>query len=214
MPFNPLRNEIDKIHLAKTGKTSEQIHSDLLRNEQEINAINAISGPSAYTQYKVNQDKQIESGISSILTGDLSLNKAQESVEGKSFWEQAGEFAFGDLTAKMVDADKETKNNINSATSIFKKTLTEGTIEESQKALGELRDKFNRIASSTLSAADKDSLRKSYTDMVEQVITINHAKRARENFDAHLSENTLQDREKFLSTFDATNKRLVGVIVP
>ena len=52
MPFNPLRNEIDKIHLAKTGKTSEQIHSDLLRNEQEINAINAISGPSAYTQYK------------------------------------------------------------------------------------------------------------------------------------------------------------------
>ena len=36
MPFNPLRNEIDKIHLARTGKTSEQIHSDLIRNAQEI----------------------------------------------------------------------------------------------------------------------------------------------------------------------------------
>jgi hypothetical protein len=214
MPFNPLRNEIDKIHLAKTGKTSEQIHSDLLRNEQEINAINAISGPSAtsgssaYTQYKVNQDEQIESGISSILTGDLSLNKAQESVEGQSIWKQAGDLAFGDLTAKMVDADAETKKNINSAASIFKKTLTEGTIEESQKALGELRDKYNKIANSTLSFVDKESLRKSYSDMVEQVNGINRSKRASKNFDAHLSENTLQDREKFLSTFDATNKRL------
>jgi hypothetical protein len=220
MPFNPLRNEIDKIYLAKTGKTSEQIHSDLLSNEQEINAINAISGPSAtsgssvisgpsaYTQYKIDQDKQIESGISSILMSDLSLDKAKQSVEGQSFLKQAGDLAFGDLTAKMVDADAETKKNINSAASIFKKILTEGTTEESQKALGELRDKYNKIANSTLSFVDKESLRKSYSDMVEQVNGINRSKRASKNLDAYLSENTLQDREKFLSTFDATNKRL------
>ena len=78
----------------------------------------------------------------------------------------------------------------------------------SKKALEDLRDKYNKLANSSFSYADKESLRKSYSDMVEQVNGINRFKQATKHFDAHLSENTLEDREKFLSTFDATNQRL------
>lgn len=204
----------DLIKLLNIQIPGSNSNSPRLNEVESLSRLKAVqsfaqsANQSFAPQYKVDQDKQIESVVSSILTSDLSLDKAEQSVEGQSFLKQAGDLAFGDLTAKMVDADAATKKNINSAASIFKKTLTEGTIEESQKALGELRDKYNKIANSTLSFADKESLRKSYSDMVEQVNGINRSKRASKNFDAHLSENTLQDREKFLSTFDATNKRL------
>ena len=219
MPFNPLRNEIDKIHLARTGKTSEQIHSDLIRNAQEIDDniirfLPFLSPNDPANTIDVTQDirynGQIESDISSILTGDSSLKKTEESYEAMSFWEKANEFMMqdSDMALPMVDLDKKTKNNINAAALILKNTLIEGTAEESQKALEELRDKYNKLANSSFSYADKESLRKSYSDMVEQVNGINRFKQATKHFDAHLSENTLEDREKFLSTFDATNQRL------
>ena len=130
MPFNPLRNEIDKIHLQNTGKTSEQIHSDLLKVDQEIANINAISGPSINVQ---KESESLQGNVKSLLEGNILKNFSTLTQAGSKFG----------IEFPKLELDEETNKNIDNASKALTRSLREGSLDESQKALAELKTRSN-----------------------------------------------------------------------
>jgi hypothetical protein len=163
MPFNPLRNEIDKIHLQNTGKTSEQIHSDLLKVDQEIANINAISGPSINVQ---KESESLQGNVKSLLEGNILKNFSTLTQAGSKFG----------IEFPKLELDEETNKNIDNASKALTRSLREGSLDESQKALAELKTRYNDAADSSMGSAQKEKLRKSYADIVDRVNQTNTIK--------------------------------------
>jgi len=200
MPFNPLRNEIDKIHLQNTGKTSQQIHSDLLRVDQEITNINAISDPSISLQ---KETESLQSNVKSLLEGNILKNFNTITQAGAKFG----------IEFPKLELDEETKKNIDNASQALTKSLREGNLEESQKALAELKGRYNDAVDSSMGSAQKEKLRKSFTDIVDKVNQANTSKIGEENLDGYYSQVPLEQREATLQNFNP-NQRLSLALKP
>lgn len=200
MPFNPLRNEIDKIHLQNTGKNSEQIHSDLLRVDQEIANINAISGPSISVQ---KESESLQSNVKSLLEGNILKNFSTITQAGAKFG----------IEFPKLELDEETNKNIDNASKALTRSLKEGSLEESQKALAELKTRYNDVADSSMGSAEKEKLRKSYADIVDRVNQANTIKISQDNLDGYYNEIPLEQREAALQNFNP-NQRLSLALKP
>ena len=144
----------------------------------------------------------IGKGVESILEGDIKANAADINASYRNITGDSGAYAIPNL-----ELDLDTKNELKESANVFNRILREGTIEESQKALSELRDKYNRISNSSLNGKNKELLRKSYTELVDRVNQINTSKLAKSQADAFFAENSLEDREKMLNTSNP-NQRL------
>jgi len=189
MPFNPLRNEIDKIHLEKTGKTSEQIHSDILRNEQEVAAINALTTPVVPVQEKLladnlgkflSVDSLLDTSLAGRLQGAYGVGKISDEKQ------------LGDVKGLSTSAD------ITKAASIFQKTLKEGSLQESLKAMDELYNKFNE-ASQKLEGKPLLDLQKAYADIIATAKTYNSVKQAKVNIDDYFANANVDQKQSVLN---------------
>ena len=200
MPFNPLRNEIDKIHLQNTGKTSEQIHSDLLKVDQEIANINAISGPSINVQ---KESESLQGNVKSLLEGNILKNFSTLTQAGSKFG----------IEFPKLELDEETNKNIDNASKALTRSLREGSLDESQKALAELKTRYNDAADSSMGSAQKEKLRKSYADIVDRVNQTNTIKISQDNLDGYYNEIPLEQREAALQSFNP-NQRLSLALKP
>jgi hypothetical protein len=140
--------------------------------------------------------------VESILEGDIKASAADINASYRNITGDFGAYAIPNL-----ELDLATKNELKESANVFNRILREGTIEESQKALSELRDKYNRISNSSLNGKNKELLRKSYTELVDRVNQINTSKLAKSQADAFFAENSLEDREKMLNTSNP-NQRL------
>lgn len=145
----------------------------------------------------------IGKGVQSILEADIQA--ANANVSTALAMGNARDLGF--TLPQIADIDLNTKNELKDSADILNRVLREGTIEESQAALSELRDKYNRVANSSLGSKGKDTLRKSYGELVERVNQINTSKLAKSQADAYFAENSLEDREKMLANPNA-NQRL------
>ena len=137
----------------------------------------------------------IGKGVQSILEADIQA--ANANVSTALAMGNAKDLGF--TLPQIADIDLNTKNELKDSADILNRVLREGTIEESQAALSELRDKYNRVANSSLGSKGKDTLRKSYGELVERVNQINTSKLAKSQADAYFAENSLEDREKMLA---------------
>ena len=145
----------------------------------------------------------IGKGVQSILEADVQA--ANANVSTALAMGNAKDLGF--TLPQIADIDLNTKNELKDSADILNRVLREGTIEESQAALSELRDKYNRVANSSLGSKGKDTLRKSYGELVDRVNQINTSKLAKSQADAYFAENSLEDREKMLANPNA-NQRL------
>lgn len=190
MPFNPLRNEIDKIHLAKTGKTSEQIHSDILSSEREVAAITAMQTPTIPIQEKLLGDSL---GKFLSLDSALSLSPAGKLQGTEGIAKISNENQLGDV--KGLSASSE----ITKAVSIFQKALKDGSLEESKNVMDELYNKFNE-ASQKLEGKPLADLQKAYSDIISTAATYNSVKLAKTSLDPFFAESTFQQKQAVLNS--------------
>jgi hypothetical protein len=137
----------------------------------------------------------IGKGVQSILEADIQA--ANANVSTALAVGNAKDLGF--TLPQIADIDSNTKNELKDSADILNRVLREGTIEESQKALSELREKYNRVANSSLGSKGKDTLRKSYGELVDRVNQINTSKLAKSQAEAFFAENSLEDREKMLA---------------
>ena len=137
----------------------------------------------------------IGKGVQSILEADIQA--ANANVSTTLAMGNAKDLGF--TLPQIADIDLNTKNELKDSADILNRVLREGTIEESQKALSELREKYNRVANSSLGSKGKDTLRKSYGELVDRVNQINTSKLAKSQAEAFFAENSLEDREKMLA---------------
>lgn len=193
MPFNPLRNEIDKIHLAKTGKTSEQIHSDILSSEREVAAITAMQTPVIPIQ-----EKLLENSLGKFLSIDSSLNT---SLAGKL----QGAYGIGKISNENQLGDVKglsTSSEITKAVSVFQKALKDGSLDESKNVMDELYNKFNE-ASQKLEGKPLADLQKAYSDIISTAATYNSVKLAKTNLDQFFAQANPEQKQ---STLNALGK--------
>jgi len=142
----------------------------------------------------------IGKGVNDILAGGAK-------AEMLSPYENVSSSMLKGIEIPQISLDKGIQQEIKVSADVLSRTLREGSLEESQAALKELRDKYNNISKSVLSNKEKENLRQAYAGLVEQVNQINTFKLAKQQTDSFFSENALEDREKGLKDFN-TNSRL------
>lgn len=204
MPFNPLRNEIDKIHLAKTGKTSEQIHSDILSSEREVAAITAMQTPTIPIQEKLLEDSlgkflSVDSALSTSIAGKLQGTEGIAKISNEN--------QLGDV--KGLSASSE----ITKAVSIFQKALKDGSLDESRNVMDELYEKFNE-ASQKLEGKPLADLQKVYADIISTARTYNSVKLAKTSLDPFFAESTPQQKQAVLNSLGKTKDAVYNLRGP
>jgi len=188
MPQNPIIESLKKEGLYPTSQpTSSPIRELLGSSAQAVARARQAAAP-------FQAQLTIGKGVESILEGDIKANAADINSSYRNITGDSGAYAIPNL-----ELDLDTKNELKESANVFNRILREGTVEESQKALKELRDKFNRISDSSLSTKEKDALRKSYTELVDRVGQINTYKAAKKEADSFFSENSLEERERMLA---------------
>jgi hypothetical protein len=141
----------------------------------------------------------IGKGVNDILAGGAK-------AEMLSPYENVSSSMLKGIEIPQISLDKGIQQEIKVSADVLSRTLREGSLEESQAALKELRDKYNNISKSVLSNKEKENLRQAYAGLVEQVNQINTFKLAKQQTDSFFSENALEDREKGLKDFNANSR--------
>jgi len=141
----------------------------------------------------------IGKGVNDILAGGAK-------AEMLSPYENVSSSMLKGIEIPQISLDKGIQQEIKVSADVLSRTLREGSLEESQAALKELRDKYNNISKSVLSNKEKENLRQAYAGLVEQVNQINTFKLAKQQTDSFFSENALEDREKGLKDFNSNSR--------
>jgi hypothetical protein len=193
MPQNPIIESLKKEGLYPTSQSTTSPIRELLGSSAQAVA-RARQAAAPFEAQLV-----IGKGVNDILTGGAK-------AEMLSPYENVSSSMLKRIEIPQISLDKGIQQEIKVSADVLSRTLREGSLEESQAALKELRDKYNNISKSVLSNKEKENLRQAYAGLVEQVNQINTFKLAKQQTDSFFSENALEDREKGLKDFNANSR--------